>query len=222
MDTLNRVIDQTILRPDATSADIMKFMKDVAEYQFYAAVVNPCWVPTVVRMLPEETKICSVVGFPFGASTTRTKVYAAEDLIKNGCNEIDMVMNIGRLKEKDFKYVGKEIKMVSQVCAGMILKVIIETCLLTRDEKVTAANIITESGAHFVKTSTGYSHEGAQLDDVVLLRSVVGPDFGVKASGGIRTYEQARNFISAGANRLGTSSGVAIVQEAVREKTSGQ
>ncbi|UCG30604.1 MAG: deoxyribose-phosphate aldolase [candidate division WOR-3 bacterium] len=222
MDTLNRVIDQTILRPDATSADIMKFMKDVAEYQFYAAVVNPCWVPTVVRMQPEETKICSVVGFPFGASTTRTKVYAAEDLIKNGCNEIDMVMNIGRLKEKDFKYIGKEIKMVSQVCAGMILKVIIETCLLTRDEKVTAANIITESGAHFVKTSTGYSHEGAQLDDVVLLRSVVGPDFGVKASGGIRTYEQARNFISAGANRLGTSSGVSIVQEAVRKKTSGQ
>jgi deoxyribose-phosphate aldolase len=216
MDKINRVIDQTILRPDATSGDIKIFLKDVEEYRFYAAVVNPCWVQSVVNNLPGGIKVCSVVGFPFGASTTRAKVYAARDLVSMGCDEIDMVMNIGRFKEKDFKYVGKEIKMVNEVCSGRILKVIIETCLLSHDEKIAAANLIRESGAHFVKTSTGYSQGGAVVEDVKLLRSVVGPDFGVKASGGIRTFEQARAFIAAGANRLGTSSGVAIVQAAVK------
>jgi deoxyribose-phosphate aldolase len=216
MEKINKTIDQTILRPDATSEDIRMFLKDFTEYGFYAAVVNPCWVPSVVNKLPDGVKVCSVVGFPFGASTSRVKAHAAEDLVRMGCDEIDMVMNIGRFKEKDFKYVGKEIKIVNEACSGRILKVIIETCLLTRDEKIAAANLIRESGAHFVKTSTGYSHGGAEVDDVQLLRSVVGPDFGVKASGGIRTFEQARTFIAAGASRLGTSSGVAIVQGAIK------
>jgi len=216
MEALNRFIDQTILTPDATLADIQRFIEDVAKYRFYAAVVNPCWVPILVKDLPEGIKVCSVVGFPFGASTTRAKVYAAEDLINLGCDEIDMVMNIGRFKDKDFRYVGREIAMVLGACSGQTLKVIIETCLLTRDEKVAAANLIRESGAHFVKTSTGYSHSGAVLEDVKLLRSIVGPDFGVKASGGIRTFEQAQAFIRVGASRLGTSSGVAIVQGASR------
>ena len=135
-----------------------------------------------------------------------------------GCDEIDMVMNIGRLKDKDFKYVGKEIKAVAEVCSGKVLKVIIETCLLDREEKIAAANIVRESGAHFVKTSTGYSTQGAQIDDVKLLRSIVGPNFGVKASGGIRTYEQAQQMIAAGANRLGTSGGVAILEAASKSK----
>ena len=222
MKAIHRLIDQTILKPDATNADILSFIKDVAEYRFCAAVVNPCWVPALVEGLPEGIKVCSVVGFPFGASTVRTKVYAAEDLISLGCDEIDMVMNIGRFKDKDFKYVGKEIKMVLEACSGRILKVIIETCLLTHDEKVAAANLIRDSGAHFVKTSTGYSHGGAMLEDVRLLRSVVGPDFGVKASGGIRTFEQAQAFIKAGASRLGTSSGVAIVQGATQVLSQDQ
>ena len=222
MKAIHRLIDQTILKPDATNADILSFIKDVAEYRFCAAVVNPCWVPALVEGLPEGIKVCSVVGFPFGASTVRTKVYAAEDLISLGCDEIDMVMNIGRFKDKDFKYVGKEIKMVLEACSGRILKVIIETCLLSHDEKVAAANLIRDSGAHFVKTSTGYSRGGAVLEDVRLLRSVVGPDFGVKASGGIRTFEQAQAFIKAGASRLGTSSGVAIVQGATQVLSQDQ
>jgi deoxyribose-phosphate aldolase len=216
MEKLNRLIDQTILKADTTSRDIQEFISDVAQYRFFAAVVNPCWVPALIDGLPEGIKICSVVGFPLGASTTRTKLYAAQELISMGCDEIDMVMNIGRLKDKDYKYVGKEIKTLSEVCSGKILKVIIETCLLNHDEKIAAAHIIRESGAHFVKTSTGYSNQGAQVEDVKLLRSVVGPSFGVKASGGIRTYEQAQEMIAAGANRLGTSSGVAILQAAAQ------
>ena len=218
MENLNRLIDQTILKADATNADIQEFIREVAQYRFFAAVVNPCWVPALIDGLPEGIKICSVVGFPLGASTTRTKVYAAQELISMGCDEIDMVMNIGRLKDKDFKYVGKEIKAVAEVCSGKVLKVIIETCLLDREERIAAANIVRESGAHFVKTSTGYSTQGAQIDDVKLLRSIVGPNFGVKASGGIRTYEQAQQMIAAGANRLGTSSGVAILEAASKSK----
>jgi len=216
MEELNRLIDQTILKPDATGMDIQSFIRDVAEYRFYAAVVNPCWVPLLTGNLPADIKVCSVVGFPFGASTTRAKVCATGDLVSMGCDEIDMVMNIGRFKEKDFKYVGKEMKAVKDACSGRVLKVIIETCLLTSDEMKAAANLVRESGADFVKTSTGYSLRGAEIDDVRVLRSVVGPDFGVKASGGIRTYEQALAFITAGANRIGTSSGVAIVQAAAQ------
>lgn len=218
VEKLNRLIDQTILKADATNADIQKFIREVAQYKFFAAVVNPCWVPALIDGLPEGIKICSVVGFPLGASTTRTKVYAAQELINMGCDEIDMVMNIGRLKDKDFKYVGKEIKAVAEVIAGKVLKVIIETCLLDREEKIAAANIVRESGAHFVKTSTGYSTQGAQIDDVKLLRSIVGANFGVKASGGIRTYEQAQEMITAGANRLGTSSGAAILEAASKSR----
>jgi len=214
MNEINKVIDQTLLSPDATGNDINLFLKAVAEYKFYAAVVNPCWVPTSVAILPKGIRVCSVVGFPLGASSTKTKIYAAEDLVQMGCDEIDMVMNIGRLKEKDFRYVGKEIKLVREVCEGKVLKVIIEACLLAREEKIAAANIIKESGAHFVKTSTGFSKGGATVEDVELLRAVVGEDFGVKASGGIRTYEQALRLIGAGANRLGTSQGVSIAKAA--------
>jgi deoxyribose-phosphate aldolase len=214
MNKINRVIDQTILRPDANRQDIEIFLKEAAEHEFYAAVVNPCWVETAVATLPKGVRVCSVVGFPLGASSTKAKVYAARDLVLMGCDEIDMVMNIGRLKDKDFKHVGREIKQVSEACAGKVLKVIIEACLLTDEEKVAAANIVREGGAHFVKTSTGFSRGGATAEDVRLLRATVGKDFGVKASGGVRTYEQACRLLAAGANRLGTSHGVAIVQAA--------
>ena len=216
MENMNKYIDQTILRPDATEGDIRDFLKHVIEYQFCAAVVNPCWVPLLAAELPDGISLCSVIGFPLGASSTKTKVYAADDLIRLQCHEIDMVMNIGMLKQKEFKYVSDEIGAVARACQGRILKVIIETCLLEHDEKVTAAKLVQDNGAQFVKTSTGFAAEGAKVDDVKLLRATVGRDFGVKASGGIRTYEQAIAFINAGANRLGTSSGVQIMKESAR------
>jgi len=214
MKEINRYIDQTILKPDATKDDIMKFLEGVKKYKFFSAVVNPSWVELARKELPEDIKVCSVVGFPLGASTTKAKVYATEELIRLGCDEIDMVMNIGRLKSRDYKYVGKEIKAVVGSAQGRIVKVIIETCLLTEQEKVASANIIKESGAHFVKTSTGFSKEGAILKDVELLRKVVGPNFGVKASGGIRDYATTVAFINAGANRIGTSAGEKIMEGA--------
>jgi deoxyribose-phosphate aldolase len=218
MKNIGEYIDQTILKPDATKEDILHFLSGFCKYGFFAAVVNPCWVPLVKAQLSHEVKLCSVVGFPLGASSTKTKVCAAEDLVQQGCHEIDMVMNIGKLREKDYKYVAKEIKSVSEVCQGKVLKVIIETCLLAKQEKVAATHIIKESGAQFVKTSTGFGREGAKIEDVRLLRTTVGPDFGVKASGGIKTYVQALQFIEAGANRLGTSSGVQIMEQAQKSK----
>jgi deoxyribose-phosphate aldolase len=211
MNTINRYIDQTMLRPEATGQDIVTFVQGVKRYRFFAACVNPCWVRLVRAELPRDIAVCSVVGFPLGASSTKAKAYAAVDLMENGCDEIDMVMNIGKLKSKDYKYVGQEIRTIVRAIPGKVLKVIIETCLLTDQEKKAAARIITEKGAHFVKTSTGFSKQGAVVRDVTMLRSIVGPDFGVKASGGIRDYESARMFINAGANRIGTSAGVSIM-----------
>lgn len=212
MKDLNKHIDQTILRPEATEKDILAFLENVKKYNFYAACVHPCWVKIVRKNLPNEIKVCSVISFPLGTSSTRVKVFAAEDLTARGCDEIDMVMNVGKLKAKDYKYVGKEIRLVVKAAQGRIVKVIIETCLLTDDEKKSAAHIIKESGAQFVKTSTGFSREGAQIEDVRMLRHVVGPGFGIKASGGIRDYDSAIKFIEAGANRLGTSAGVKIME----------
>jgi len=154
VEAINRYIDQTILKPEATEQDIVAFCEGVKIYRFYAACVNPCWVTFVRAELPPDIKVCSVVGFPLGASSTRAKVYAATDLIENGCDEIDMVMNIGKLKSKDFRYVGQEIRTIVRAISNKVLKVIIEACLLTDEEKKAAARIIVEKGAHFVKTST--------------------------------------------------------------------
>ena len=210
---IRKYIDQTILKPEAIEQDIRDFLNEVSCNGFYCAVVNPCWVPMAVKLLPGTIKVCSVVGFPLGASTMKAKVHAAQDLVQMGCNEIDMVMNIGRFKGQDFKYVETEIRQVRSACAGRVLKVIIETCLLTDQEKVAVAKLIVASGAQFVKTSTGFNRQGATVEDVRLLRSTVGPEFGVKASGGIRTADQARAMIAAGANRLGTSNGCVIVAQ---------
>lgn len=219
MEAINRYIDQTILKPEATEQDIVAFCEGVKTYRFYAACVNPCWVTFVRAELSPDIKVCSVVGFPLGASSTRAKAYAATDLIENGCDEIDMVMNIGKLKSKDFKYVGQEIRTIVRAISNRVLKVIIEACLLTDEEKKAAAHIIVEKGAHFVKTSTGFSKHGADLRDVKMLRRIVGPDFGVKASGGIRDYASAKMFLHAGANRIGTSAGVQIMQAQDQQRT---
>ena len=213
MQGINNYIDQTILKPEATEKEVLDFLASVKKYKFFAAVVNPCWVELARLNLPADIKICSVVGFPLGATSTKNKISEAEDLIKMGCDEIDMVMNIGRLRTRDHKYVGKEIKAVVGAGQGRLVKVIIETCLLEEEEKVLAANIIKESGAKFVKTSTGFSKAGAKIEDVQLLRKVVGSDFGVKASGGISDYKTAVGFIEAGASRIGTSSGIRIMEE---------
>jgi deoxyribose-phosphate aldolase len=212
MKDLNTYIDQTILRSDATEQDIRTFLKGVKEHNFYAAVVNPCWVELCKIELPGTIKVCSVVGFPLGASSMRAKVYAARDLVKMGCDEIDMVMNIGKFRGKEYKYVVREIKAVVEACQGRVLKVIIETCVLSDTEKTAAARIIMETGAAFVKTSTGFRAAGAQESDVRLLRSIVGPQFGVKASGGIRDAAFTRKLIEAGASRIGTSAGVKIME----------
>lgn len=218
MKEIRLYIDQTILKPETTQNEILEFLKEVEKFKFYAAVVNPCWTELARSNLPKEIKICSVVGFPLGASSTEAKVCACADLIKKGCDEIDMVMNIGKLKGKNYKYVGKEIKAVVEAAQARVVKVIIETCLLDDEEKRAAANIIKESRAHFVKTSTGFSKTGARLEDVRLLRQVVGPDFGVKASGGIRTYSDVMKFIEAGANRIGTSAGAKIIEEYLQNR----
>ncbi len=211
MENLNKYIDQTLLSPSATKAEVMAFLCAVEKYEFYAAVVNPCWVSFVRQTLAKDIKVCSVVGFPLGASTTKAKVYAAQDLIAMGCDEIDMVLNIGQLKSGDFKYVEKEIEAVVNAAQGRIVKVIIETCLLELNEKQIAARIIKDTGADYVKTSTGFSNDGARIEDVVLLREVVGSGFGIKASGGIRDRAFVIELIKAGANRIGTSAGVQIM-----------
>lgn len=210
---LNRYIDQTILRPESTEAMVREFLAGVIKHRFIAACLNPCWVDLARSVLPPEIKVCSVVGFPLGAETTPAKVRAAEDLVKRRCDEIDMVCNIGRLKGGDHKYVGREIREVVKAAQGRVVKVIIETCLLNEEEKKSAARIVKESGAAFVKTSTGFSREGARIEDVALLRKIVGPQFGVKASGGIRDLAAVMAMINAGASRIGTSAGESIMEE---------
>lgn len=216
MQDIAQYIDQTILKPDTTRDDIDAFVKDVTTFNFHCAVVNPCWVRIVRAQLPPLIKVCSVVGFPLGASSIKAKVYATGDLVASGCDEIDMVMNIGRFLSMDYKYVGQEIADIVTAAEGRIVKVIIEACLLTNEQKHVISQIIREKKAHFVKTSTGFSKSGAVVDDVRLLRKAVGPEFGVKASGGIRDYQFALALLQAGANRLGTSAGVAITRQSMQ------
>jgi len=210
---LEKYIDQTLLKPEATEREVRSFLEGAKKYGYYSVFLNPCWVELARKEMPDDARIGSVVGFPLGTSTMKAKAYAAEDLAKMGCAEIDMVMNVGRMKSGDHKYVGRDIKGVVTAAAGRVVKVIIEACLLTEDEKIFASRIVMESGARFVKTSTGFSRGGARIEDIRLIRTTVGPDFGVKASGGIRDYASVLQMIEAGANRIGTSAGVEIMEE---------
>ena len=209
------LIDHTILRPEASAEDVRKVCAEAREYGFASVCVNPARVALVASELRgSKVKTCSVVGFPLGATTTEVKMCEAELAIRAGAQEVDMVINVGALKDRDYQVVMSDIQDVAEVChAGKaLLKVIIEACLLEDSEKVIACAISKLAGADFVKTSTGFSKSGATAADVALLRRVVGPELGVKAAGGIRTLEDLRAMVAAGATRVGASASVTIVE----------
>ena len=210
---LNKYIDHTLLKADASQEQIETLIEEAKKYDFASVCVNPTWVSLAAQALKAtDVKVCTVIGFPLGANTPELKAFETSDAIRNGANEIDMVINIGALKSQNFDLVEKDIRAVVEAAKGTLVKVIIETCLLTDDEKVKACQIAQKAGADFVKTSTGFSTGGATVADVALMRKTVGPDMGVKASGGARSYEDALAFIKAGATRIGASSGVAIME----------
>lgn len=210
---INEYIDHTLLKADARKNQIDKIVKEAKEYKFKSVCVNSSYVK-YIRDMDDEIRITSVIGFPLGAMSTKAKAYEAKCAIEDGADEIDMVINIGRLKDKDYDYVLDDIKEVRKASEGKILKVIIETCLLDDEEKVKVCEISQKAGADFVKTSTGFSTAGAKKEDVALMRKTVGDDLGVKASGGIHSYQEAKEMIDAGANRLGCSQSIDIVKGA--------
>lgn len=210
---LNKYIDHTLLKADASQEQIETLIEEAKKYDFASVCVNPTWVNFAAQALKATyVKVCTVIGFPLGANTPELKAFETSDAIQNGANEVDMVINIGALKSRNFDLVERDIRAVVEAAKGTLVKVIIETCLLTDDEKVKACQIAQKAGADFVKTSTGFSTGGATVEDVALMRKTVGPDMGVKASGGARSYEDALAFIKAGATRIGASSGVAIME----------
>ncbi len=210
------LIDQTLLKPDATKDDITRLCQEAKNFGFHSVCINPSYVSLAARILKDsQVKVCSVVGFPLGANTPEVKTFEAERAIRDGTDEIDMVINLGALKSGDYELIKREIGDVVEMGVRsqreIIIKVIIETGLLTDAEKVIACKVVKESGANFVKTSTGLNTRGATVQDIKFIRKIVGPEFGVKASGGIRTYSDALKLIEAGASRIGTSSGSSII-----------
>jgi len=211
---LNKYIDHTLLKPEASEEQILKLCDEALEYGFYSVCVNSCHVPLAVDKLSgSDVKVAAVAGFPLGAMSTASKVFEAREAVEAGASEIDMVINVGALKEGRYEYVLHEIAALVDVCP--CLKVIIETCLLTDDEIVKACELAVQAGADFVKTSTGFSTGGATAEAVSLMRNTVGDKAKIKASGGIRTLADAKKFIELGADRLGCSAGVQIMKEAI-------
>lgn len=210
---LAKIIDHTILKPDATKEEIIKICEEAKKYNFASVCINPSRIKLAKDILAgSEVNICTVIGFPLGATSTESKRFEAEQAIKDGATEVDMVINIGRLKDKDYDYVYNDIKAVVEVAKSRALtKVIIETCLLNDDEKVMACNLAKKAKADFVKTSTGFSTKGAITEDIKLMRKTVGETMGVKASGGVKTYDQAMEMINNGATRIGASASIAII-----------
>ncbi|WP_338470299.1 deoxyribose-phosphate aldolase [Niallia sp. XMNu-256] len=211
-----KYIDHTILKADATKEQIRKLCEEAKGYGFASVCINPVWVSFASQLLEgTSVKVCTVIGFPLGATTTEVKAFETKEAIQNGATEVDMVIPLGALKDRDLDLVEKDITAVVEAAKGKaIVKVIIETCLLTDEEKVIACEIAVKAGAHYVKTSTGFSTGGAIREDIQLMRKTVGPHVGVKASGGIRTLEDMNTMIQAGATRIGASAGVKIISEA--------
>lgn len=215
VENLNKYIDHTLLKADATEEEIKVLCEQAAAHHFMSVCVNPTWVKKAAAYLNgSDAVVCTVIGFPLGANTSEVKAFEAKNAIQNGAEEVDMVINIGALKDQDDEAVERDIHAVVKAAEGKALtKVIIETSLLTDEEKIRACEIAKKAGADFVKTSTGFSTGGATIEDIKLMRSAVGPEMGVKASGGVRTPEDAANFIAAGATRLGSSNGIALLEK---------
>lgn len=212
---LNKYIDHTLLKPEATNEQITKLCEEARQYDFASVCVNTCYVPLAKQLLAgSDVKVCCVVGFPLGAMDTVSKAFEAKTALENGAQEVDMVINIGALKDKDYDYVTKDIAAVVEASKPAIVKVIIEACLLTDEEKVEACKCSMNAKAEFVKTSTGFSTHGATLEDVALMKKTVGDVCKVKAAGGVRSYDDAMKMIEAGADRLGCSAGIKVMEEA--------
>ena len=210
---LNKYIDHTILKATASNADVQKLCAEAIEHKFYSVCVNGCYVADAKHLLQgTDVKVAAVVGFPLGAMTTAAKVFEAKEAVENGASEIDMVINVAKLKDGEFEYVENEIRQIKEAIGDNVLKVIIETCYLTDEEKVKACELSLVAKADFVKTSTGFGTGGATYEDVKLMKSVVGANAKVKASGGVRDKETAQKYVDLGAERLGTSSGIEIVK----------
>ena len=212
---LNKYIDHTLLKPEATKKQITKLCEEARQYDFASVCVNTCYVPLAKQLLVgSDVKVCCVVGFPLGAMDTVSKAFEAKTAVENGAQEVDMVINIGALKDKDYDYVTKDIAAVVEASKPAIVKVIIEACLLTDEEKVEACKCSMNAKAEFVKTSTGFSTHGATPEDVALMKKTVGDVCKVKAAGGVRSYDDAMKMIEAGADRLGCSAGIKVMEEA--------
>ncbi|ADC50727.1 MULTISPECIES: deoxyribose-phosphate aldolase [Alkalihalophilus] len=212
--SIANLIDHTALKADTTKEQILTLCAEAKEYKFASVCVNPTWVALAAEQLKdaEGVEVCTVIGFPLGASTPEVKAFETKNAIENGATEVDMVINIAALKDKDNELVERDIRAVVEAAKGKALtKVIIESCLLTEEEKIRACELSVKAGADFVKTSTGFSTGGATVEDIALMRKVVGPELGVKASGGVRDLEGARAMVDAGATRIGASAGVSIV-----------
>ena len=215
--SIAKCIDHTVLKPQTTEAAVRKLCAEAAQYGFASVCVNPCWVALCADLLKySEVDVCTVIGFPLGANTSAVKAFEAAEAIRQGATEVDMVLNVGALKDGNADLVRADIAAVVEAARGKALvKVILETCLLTDEEKRIACRLAKEAGADYVKTSTGFSTGGATEADIALMRAEVGPEMGVKASGGIRDYATAQAMIRAGASRIGASAGVQIVAEEV-------
>lgn len=212
---LNKYIDHTLLKPEATKEQITKLCQEARQYDFASVCVNTCYIPLSKQLLAgSDVKVCCVVGFPLGAMDTVSKAFEAKTAVENGAQEVDMVINIGALKDKDYDYVTKDIAAVVEASQPAIVKVIIEACLLTDEEKVEACKCSMNAKAEFVKTSTGFSTHGATPEDVALMKKTVGDVCKVKAAGGVRSYDDAMKMIEAGADRLGCSAGIKVMEEA--------
>jgi deoxyribose-phosphate aldolase len=211
---INKLIDHTALKPNTNKESILKLIAEAKTYDFASVCVNPCWVALAHQELKNtDIKVCTVIGFPLGANTTEVKVFETKDAIEKGAQEIDMVINIAMLKDKEYDYVENEIHQIVEAAKDKaIVKVIIETCLLTDEEKIKACELSQKAGADFVKTSTGFSTGGATIHDIALMRKTVGAEMGVKASGGVHTHEEALAMVEAGATRIGASAGVKLLK----------
>ena len=211
---LNKTIDHTILNADATKEAVIKVIDEAKKYEFASVCLEPCWVSLAAERLKDSpVKVCTVIGFPLGANTKTVKAFEAKEAVENGADEVDMVLNIGALKSGDDALVLEDMKVVREAAKDAVVKVILETCLLTDDEKKKACALAKEAGLDFVKTSTGFSTAGATVEDVKLMREAVGDTMGVKASGGIRDTKTAEAMIAAGASRIGASKSIAIIGE---------